>query len=99
MLPALLLCVAALGAADEFLAWVSEPAGVSSLPDNRDRRLSPTELAAVVNAKPVLPFHDVTVGLRAPDGALWLGSRRGLMYLAPQAARSARVSFAPLAAG
>jgi hypothetical protein len=73
--------------AEQYLAWVSEPAGMSALPDARDQRLARAELTALVNSKPTLPFPDVTVGVRAADGGIWLGSHRGLMYLAPMAAR------------
>ncbi|MEX0678067.1 MAG: hypothetical protein WD063_13380 [Pirellulales bacterium] len=88
MLQALFCCVAILVAGEEqFLAWVSEPAGVSTLGDNKAQRLSRSELAALAGGKPMLPFDDVTVGMRAADGGTWVGSHRGLMYLAPGAAR------------
>ncbi|REK19278.1 MAG: hypothetical protein DWQ37_01415 [Planctomycetota bacterium] len=87
MLSVLLCCAAALGADDEFLAWTPAPASVSTLPETTGRRLRESELADLANTGPTLPFGDVTCGVRADDGATWVGSRRGLMCLEPGASR------------
>jgi len=70
-----------------YRAWVVEPAAVQSLPATTGTKLSPAELAGLKSAPPTLPFDDLTVGQRAADGTLWVGSSQGLMQLAPGAAR------------
>jgi hypothetical protein len=85
---ALLCYVALLAVSDEaYLAWISEAGGVDALPPTAGQRLSSAELAALADGKPIMPYADATVAVRAPDGGIWAGSPGGLMYLAPQAAR------------
>lgn len=78
----ILLCALALFAVNDekYLAWVAEP--VSTMPASVGARLSADELAAIDRTQPVPPFTDLTVGVRAPDGSVWLGSHHGLMQLA-----------------
>jgi len=84
----LLCCLALAGAHDEkYLAWVAEPAAVSALPASTGQRLSAGELKALVDGQPVLPYTDVTAGIRTKDGAAWAGCPHGLLYLAPGATR------------
>jgi hypothetical protein len=88
MLHALICCAALLGAPDEeFFSWVSEPADASSFPDSTPRRRIRSDLAALVEGQPRLPFSDLTAGVLAPDGGIWIGSHRGLMYLPAGAPR------------
>ena len=72
--------LAAASAADEpYLAWRTENVDVSELPTTVGTPLDEDELAALARQDPLPPYGDATVGLRAPDGAIWLGSPRGLM--------------------
>jgi len=88
MIHALVCSLALLAAADEkYLAWTGEAADITALPASRTQRLSAAERAALAAAKPTPPFDDLTVAMRAADGGVWAGSRRGLMYLAPQTPR------------
>ena len=88
MIQALICCVALVGASDEkYLQWVAQPAQVSSLPKSTGQRLRGAELSAVANGQPTLPFGDLTIVIRADNGDIWAGSRRGLMFLAPGANR------------
>ena len=85
----LIVYLAVLAAAQaKFIEWIPEPTPVlSSLPDSSGERLSEAELAALGNAKPPLPFKNLTVGWRLVDGTLWVGSSQGLMVRAPLAER------------
>jgi hypothetical protein len=85
---ALVCSIALLAAADEkYLAWVAGPADVAALPPTSGQKLSAAELNELARAKPVLPFADLTLGIRAGDGATWAASRRAVMYLAPDGDR------------
>ena len=85
---ALLCCLALAAVSDEkFLSWVAAKVDVATLPATSGQRLSAAELASLAGDKPTLPFADLTVAVRVKDGGLWAGSHRGLMYLAPGAAR------------
>ncbi len=81
------LLLAILGAEPTFPDWRSEMLGDQPLAASAGSRLSTAELAALAKGEPVAPFADLTVGVHAPDGALWVGSPRGLMHLAPPAKR------------
>jgi len=88
MLQTFFFCAVLLGVSDEqYLEWVSEPSDVVALPERRESRSQRSELPSLINSKPTLPFNDVTASVRAADGGIWVGSRRGLMYLAPDATR------------
>ncbi len=67
--------------------WQSAPVRTDALPATLGKSLSAAELSAVAAAEPVAPFASLTCGVRAPSGAVWVGSERGLMYLAPGAPR------------
>ena len=79
------VCLLALSAVqhEKYLAWTPQPADISSLPASTGERLSAADLAALASGKPTLPYGDLTVGVRATDKGLWVGSQHGLMYLAP----------------
>jgi hypothetical protein len=80
-----LLCWLALcGTSDEaFAAWTAEAVrDAATLPATQGKRLSQTELDALREARPALPYRDLTAGIRLKDGGLWLGSRSGLLYRA-----------------
>ena len=66
-------------------AWVAEPVAAAELPSSVVAALSSDECAALGAAAPQVPYTDPTVGLRAPDGTVWLGTPRGLMHLPPGA--------------
>jgi hypothetical protein len=84
----LFCCLALSGVHDEkYLAWLAEPVTASALPGSPGRRLAAAELTALAESRPTLPYGDLTAGIRASDGALWVGSKHGLMHLAPGAAR------------
>ena len=96
---ALVCSLALLSVHDEkYLAWVAEPVAATAFPVSSGQRLSPAELRELEAGKPVTPFVDLTTGIRAPDGSLWVGSQHGLMLLAP-AQRGGTSLFAPLVAG
>ena len=84
-----LVCFLALSVVqhEKFLAWISQPADISSLPASAGERLSAADLAALAGGNPPLPYTDVTVGIRAADKGLWVGSQHGLMYLRTGATR------------
>ncbi len=84
-----LLCLLALTAVGDepFRAWVPASTDAATLPVTIGKRLSPSELASLATSKPTLPFAELTAGVRTPDGATWVGSRNGLMVLAPGEAR------------
>ena len=84
----LFCCLALVAIHDEkYPAWVAERVTASVLPASIGQRLSADELTAREHAKPTLPFGDLTAGIKAQDGGLWIGSQHGLMYLAPGASR------------
>lgn len=85
---ALLCCLALMAASDErYLAWTAEPAEVTALPKSVGKPLTAEELTALAHAEPIMPFDDGRGGVRAPGGGIWVASPRGVMYLAPGAAR------------
>jgi hypothetical protein len=88
---ALLCCLALSGVGDEpFQTWSVESftGDVQPvLPPAVAQRLTSAELSAIDSGKPVPPFGDLTIGERDKGGGVWLGSKHGLMYLAPNAAR------------
>lgn len=67
-----------------YLAWTTETVKETVLPATIGQKLSPNDLARLVDSKPRLPFHDLTCGIRLDDGSQWVGSKRGLMYRTPQ---------------
>jgi hypothetical protein len=85
-----MICLAALLSAasgsETYREWVAEP-GVAAPSPSVGQRLTPPELAELANGRPTMPFGDLTRGYRGPDGALWVGSHRGLMLLGPGATR------------
>lgn len=90
MIQTLLTCVALLGIPDEqYMEWMPEKAEGAVFPARREGRGRPqrSELAAIANGRPTIPYDDLTCSTRAADGSLWAGSHRGLMYLAPNANR------------
>jgi hypothetical protein len=83
---ALLCCAALLAVHDEtYLAWMAEPVANAKPAATTGTRLSREQLAELGHRKPIPPFSDLTTGVRAADGGLWVGSQHGLMLLAPQA--------------
>ncbi len=88
MFQTLLCFVVILGVQDEpYVEWVPESTEQTALPDIKDQQRLRSELVVMANTQPPLPFTDITVGVRAADGGIWIGSHRGLMYLAPKAPR------------
>jgi len=88
---ALLCCIALLAVHDEtYLAWVSTPDSRTALPATSGQRLSGQELSAYAAQRPTTPFAEITAGIKATDGAVWLASPHGLMYL-PQGAERWRL--------
>lgn len=81
----LIVCaVAALtGAGETFHEWRAEMLGDRALPASVGQRLTADELAALAKGQPITPYAEWTVGVRGADGAVWVGSQRGLMRLAP----------------
>jgi len=79
------VCLASLLAiADAPLAdWRSEMLGDRPLPASVGRRLTADELSKVAQDPPLTPYAKLTIGVRAADGTLWVGSTDGLMQLAP----------------
>ena len=65
----------------KYSEWVVEPTKDSTVPATTGRRLSKSELAALADQQPQLPFVPLTVGVRLPDDSLWVGSAKGLMHL------------------
>jgi len=88
---ALLCCLALCGVADEpFKTWTVEDFSGQVqplLPPPSAQQLTAVELTAIRDRSPIPPYGDLTVGERDKDGGVWLGSKHGLMYLAPKAAR------------
>ena len=82
---------------ERYLAWAAAPVAEAKLPASIGQRLSAAELAALGQAGPTLPFANLTVGVRAPDGSIWAGSPQGLLYLCRRHTL-ARLPLAPLAA-
>jgi hypothetical protein len=62
--------------------WYAETVAEKTLPPSAGMRLTPREHTAIRDGKPVLPFRDVTTGIRLADGSLWMGTEGGLCYLA-----------------
>jgi len=61
--------------------------GDRPLPASVGQRLTAGELAVLSKGKPVTPYADLTAGVRAADGTLWVASAHGLMQLAPRQER------------
>jgi hypothetical protein len=61
--------------------------GDRPLPATAGQRLTADELTALARGKPVTPYAELTAGVRAADGTLWVASPRGLMQLAPHQSR------------
>jgi hypothetical protein len=55
------------------------------LPPSAGKRLTQAELASLSTSTPLLPYRDLTVGVRLADGSLWVGAKGGLLYRAPEA--------------
>lgn len=80
----LLCCCALLAAPSEKVScWNVAPFGETTLPATAGQALSAAELNELAAGKPVTPYAELTCGVRAPEGAIWLGSERGLMLLLP----------------
>jgi hypothetical protein len=76
------------GVSDQlYLAWVSEVSKEAALPATVGEKLSPNDLARLADARPVLPYRELTCGVRLDDGATWVGSKQGVMYRTPQMGR------------
>src|SRR5262245_16926083 len=82
-----LICSLALcGATDKPVGmWTAETVGDHALSTTEGRRLTGAELATIRDGKPVVPYRDLTCGVRLSDGTLWVGAKGGLLYRAPQA--------------
>ena len=88
MIEALVCSLVLLASSDEtYLGWIAEPAKLTALPATSGRRLSVEALAALDDAQPKPPFADLFIGIRTSDGDLWAAAPRGVMVLAPGAAR------------
>ncbi|MGD9645928.1 MAG: hypothetical protein AB7U73_09455 [Pirellulales bacterium] len=72
---------------EPYAAWVAEYPIEGALPASVGTKLSPNDLARLVDGKPVLPYRDLTVGIKLDDGTLWLGSKQGVMRLKPDDTR------------
>jgi hypothetical protein len=70
-----------------YLTWVSEVAKGTELPETVGQKLSANDLARLADSKPVLPYSDLTCGVRLDDGAVWVGAKQGLMYRTSQMPR------------
>src|SRR5262245_26665974 len=66
-----------------YLAWTTETVKDGALPATVGQKLSPNDLARLVDSKPQLPSSEVTCGVRLDDGSQWVGSKRGVMYRTP----------------
>ena len=88
MLQLLYCCLALAGLSDQpYLTWTSEISKETTLPVTAGEKLSPNDLARLADAKPILPYHDMTCGVRLEDGAVWLGTHHGVIYRTPQMTR------------
>lgn len=86
--PLLLVGLAISGLSDtRHSEWESEPVRAMELPASLGQRLSEAELATLSTAQPLLPFPHPRVGLKLPDGTLWVGSAHGLMHRPAQSGR------------
>lgn len=83
----LLVLLVSLSADAPYREWFSEPQAGEALPPSVGARLSPAELEKLLGAQPILPFAELTVGVRLPDSATWIGSKRGVMYRPKNAPR------------
>lgn len=84
----LLLSVALWSAShDPYPTWVSEQVEGTEIPRGIGERLEVLELLDLPMEMPQLPFAELTAGVRLPNGDLWVGSRKGLMFLAKGAPR------------
>jgi hypothetical protein len=72
---------------EPYIAWAVERAATGPMPASVATRLPAGEVAKLVREAPKLPFDELTVGERTKDGTLWVGSKNGLMMLAPEAKR------------
>lgn len=88
-MPFLLLTWALLASIGDqpYLAWTTETVAANELPATIGELLTPNDLARLLDSGPKLPYADPTCGIRLPDGTLWVGSKRGLMYRAAQQSR------------
>ncbi len=68
-------------AGEPYDAWVAEPApALNALPATTGTSLTAEELAAIAKSSPTPPYTGFTAGVRAPDGAIWIGTPQGLLY-------------------
>src|SRR5262245_16642032 len=65
--------------------WYAKIVDEKALPSSVGTRLTPAERNALGDGKPILPFREVTAGIRLPDGSLWVGTQGGLCFLAKDA--------------
>lgn len=70
-----------------FENWEMTTIAEAALPDSVGTRLDADALAGLKNRSPKLPFSELTLGVKTPEGALWLGSPHGLMLLEKGAKR------------
>src|SRR5262245_383022 len=85
---AIVCCLALCGVSDEpYKTWVVDNNPPAKLPASGGQRLTSAQLIGFNSNKPVPPNCDLTLGERDKDGGIWLGSKHGLMYLAPSAPR------------
>jgi hypothetical protein len=67
---------------EPFADWRVEVFGSRPLPASVGRRLDRAELDRLAAGVPVTPYAEMTEGAADTAGGLWVGSPRGLMYLA-----------------
>ncbi|MBX7168617.1 MAG: hypothetical protein K1X74_19935 [Pirellulales bacterium] len=83
---ALSVSLAPAAPADTYLAWTVEPT-TAKAPEGQGTRLAASDWQPLAAAEPLAPYAEMTSGVRAADGSLWIGTPRGLMYLAAGAPR------------
>lgn len=84
-----LFCCLVLGAIVDapYPAWTADTPALPALPQSIGTRLSTAELSALRAGQPPLSFQEATVGIRLPDGTLWIGMDRGLARRGPDEPR------------
>ena len=67
--------------------WTIQPYAQPALPVSIGETLGEAALRELEQASPTTPYEGLTCGLRTPQGAVWVGSRHGLMLFNPGAER------------
>lgn len=86
----LLLCSSLLSAGDSqspYVTWTPQPRGQIILPATQGQPLAGADFNALPTSSPPLPYRELTAGVRATDGTVWLGTPRGVLRKGPQDAR------------